>query len=147
MLIWKRTRQSFQYTVNNVNSSRCLNLLRIVYQIQKYQVKNMALTIGKEVHNFHTMNSLPWVPETFCMQFLVLVNSIVTQMQCPETWVLFLWYHKPNSRFKKGPCSPKRLCALVFLFWNDSFVKCSVLIGFHFWRALRDDTKNDCQGD
>ena len=46
----------------------------------------------------------------------------------------------------KGPCLPKRLCALVFLFWNDSFVKCSVLIGFHFWRALRDDTKNDCQG-
>ena len=36
----------------------------------------------------------------------------------------------------KGPCSPKRLCALVFLFWNDSFVKCSVLIGFHFWGAL-----------
>ena len=47
----------------------------------------------------------------------------------------------------KGPCSPKRLCALVYLFWNYSFVKCSVLIGFHFWRALRDDTKNDCVED
>ena len=41
----------------------------------------------------------------------------------------------PMSRCEqqiKGPCSPKRLCALVFLLWNDSFVKCSVLIGFHF---------------
>ena len=47
----------------------------------------------------------------------------------------------------KGPCSPKRLCALVFLFWNDSFVKCSVLIGFHFWQALHDDTEKDCEGD
>ena len=47
----------------------------------------------------------------------------------------------------KGPCSPIRLCALVFLFWNDSFVKCSVLIGFHFWGALRDDIKNDCEED
>ena len=37
-----------------------------------------------------------------------------------------------GGRHLKGPRSPKRLCALVFLFWNDSFVKCSVLIGFHF---------------
>ena len=35
----------------------------------------------------------------------------------------------------------------MFLFWNDSFVKCGALIGFHFWGALRDDTKNDCKGD
>ena len=35
----------------------------------------------------------------------------------------------------------------MFLFWNDSFVKRSVLIGFPFWGALRDDTKNDCEGD
>ena len=41
-----------------------------------------------------------------------------------------------SSSSHKGPCSPKRLCALVFLFWNDCFVKCSVLIGFHFWGAL-----------
>ena len=29
---------------------------------------------------------------------------------------------------------------------NDFFVKCSALIGFHFWGALRDDTKNDFEG-
>ena len=51
------------------------------------------------------------------------------------------------SRPFKGPCSPKQHCTLVFLFWNASSVKCSVLIGFHFWGALHDDAKNDCEGD
>ena len=32
--------------------------------------------------------------------------------------------------FVKGPCSPKRLCALVLLFWSSSFVECSNLIGY-----------------
>ena len=51
------------------------------------------------------------------------------------------------SRTIKGPYSPKRLCALVFLFWNDSFVKCSVLIGFHFEERCVTILKNDCEGD
>ena len=33
------------------------------------------------------------------------------------------------SRELKGLCSPKRLCALVLLFWPGSFIECSVLIG------------------
>ena len=32
----------------------------------------------------------------------------------------------------KGPCSPKRLFALVLLFWKGSFVECSFLIGCYF---------------
>ena len=32
----------------------------------------------------------------------------------------------------KDPCSPKRLCALVLLFWPGSFIECSVLIGCYF---------------
>ena len=32
----------------------------------------------------------------------------------------------------KGPCPPKRLCALVVLFWPGSFVECCVLIGCYF---------------
>ena len=44
------------------------------------------------------------------------------------------------SRPFKGPCSPKQHCMLVLLFWNASSVKRTVLVGFHFWRALHDDT-------
>ena len=84
---------------------------------------------GKRDTNFF------WVPKT---RF----NLHSGDTLAPKTWLIT----KRVDNFK-GPCSPKWLCALVFLFWNDSFVKCSVLIGFHFWRALRDDTKNDCQGD
>ena len=51
------------------------------------------------------------------------------------------------SRPFKGPCSPKQHCVLVLLFWNASSVKCTVLVGFHFWRALHDDTKNNSKGD
>ena len=89
--------------------------------------------------------------------FLSLNFSAVPKKSTPGKFAHF-WHFKriginAENKFEKrefifkGPCSPKRLCALVFLFWNDSFVKCSVLIGFHFWGALRDDTKNDCEGD
>ena len=37
-----------------------------------------------------------------------------------------------NTLYLKGPLSPKRLCALVLLFWPASFVECSVLIGCYF---------------
>ena len=37
------------------------------------------------------------------------------------------YVHQQGSSFK-GPCSPKRLCASVLLFWNGSFVTYSVLI-------------------
>ena len=50
--------------------------------------------------------------------------------------------------FFKGPCSPKRLCALFFLFWNAIFVKSSVFwLGrrfrfFHGW-PKRDSTHTE----
>ena len=37
-------------------------------------------------------------------------------------------YKLQNKVMFKGPCSPKRLCALVLLFWPASFVECRVLI-------------------
>ena len=57
------------------------------------------------------------------------------------------WVCRREPSLFKGPCSPKRLCALVFLFWNDSFVKCSVLIGFHFEERCVTILKNDCEGE
>ena len=47
----------------------------------------------------------------------------------------------------KAHVHPNSIARLFFLFWNASSVKCSVLIGFHFWRALHDDTKNNRKGD
>ena len=47
----------------------------------------------------------------------------------------------------KAHVHPNGFARFCFCFWNDSFVKCSVLIGFHFSGALRDHTKNDCEGD
>ena len=40
--------------------------------------------------------------------------------------------HSTCNLVFKGPCSPKRLCVFVLLFWNGSSVECSVLIGCLF---------------
>ena len=53
----------------------------------------------------------------------------------------------PSTWTVKGPCSPKRLCTLVFLFWTASIVKFSVLIGqsvriFHAWPKC-DSTRSE----
>ena len=50
-----------------------------------------------------------------------------------------------NSKIFKGPCSPKRLCALVFLFLKQIlFFK---LQFFDWLPLLRSVAKNDCEGD
>ena len=69
------------------------------------------------------------------LYILSLAANIWTErLHCIQLYALF-W--SMNSLFK-GPCSPKWLCVPVFLFWNTSFVKFSVLIRqsvhfFHTW--------------
>ena len=46
-----------------------------------------------------------------------------------SSFLVFLWSCCNCTKALKGPCSPKWLCVLVFLFWNTFFVKFSVLIG------------------
>ena len=46
----------------------------------------------------------------------------------------YIWQGNVNF---KGPCSTNRLFVLLFLFWNCSIVKCTILIGCLFYGAFR----------